>query len=199
MSININEAWELLHKQIETCTKCPLYQTRHKIVIGEGPRENCMCVLIGEAPGEDEDNIGRPFVGKAGQLLTKILENGGGISRNSLYIMNTLKCRPDKNRDPEQKELLACNDYLEAQLLLLQPSIIVTLGNIATRWLLKTEKGIMSMRGRWQEWRGIKLLPMYHPSFLLRQKGEQERKYKNETWDDVKKLKQELDKLTHKE
>lgn len=195
MSIEINSAWDLLKSQIEACKKCDLCETRTNVVIGEGPTENCKCVIIGEAPGEDEDLSGHPFVGRAGQLLTKILENGGGIKRDSLYVTNAVKCRPPGNKDPNTGQLTACSDFLEAQLLLLQPSVIVTLGNISTKWLLKTSAGITSIRGQWQKWRKIDLLPMFHPSYLLRQTGDAERKAKQLTWNDVKSLKAKLDEL----
>ena len=195
MSIEINSAWDLLKSQIEACKKCDLCETRTNVVIGEGPTENCKCVIIGEAPGEDEDLSGHPFVGRAGQLLTKILENGGGIKRDSLYVTNTVKCRPPGNKEPNTGQLTACSDFLEAQLLLLQPSVIVTLGNISTKWLLKTSAGITSIRGQWQKWRKIDLLPMFHPSYLLRQTGDAERKAKQLTWNDVKSLKAKLDEL----
>lgn len=195
MSIDKDSAWKLLTSQINTCNKCELCQTRTNAVVGEGPTENCKCVIIGEAPGEEEDFSGRPFIGKAGQLLTKILENGGGIKRSSLYVTNAVKCRPPGNRDPNNEQLTACNDFLEAQLLLLQPSIIVTLGNVPTKWLLRTSAGITSIRGKWQKWRKIDLLPMFHPSYLLRQTGESERRAKQVTWDDVKSLKAKLDEL----
>ncbi|MBQ9404151.1 MAG: uracil-DNA glycosylase [Synergistaceae bacterium] len=199
MSIEINSAWDLLKSQIEACKKCDLCETRTNVVIGEGPTENCKCVIIGEAPGEDEDLSGHPFVGRAGQLLTKILENGGGIKRDSLYVTNAVKCRPPGNKDPNTGQLTACSDFLEAQLLLLQPSVIVTLGNISTKWLLKTSAGITSIRGQWQKWRKIDLLPMFHPSYLLRQTGDAERKAKQLTWNDVKSLKAKLDELNNKE
>ena len=193
---DINSAWEELRKQVENCTKCALCTTRHNTVFGEGPTENCKCVLIGEGPGEDEDNSGRPFVGKAGQLLTSILEKGGNMRRDSVYIMNVVKCRPPKNRNPSVGEMTACNDYLEAQLALLHPDIVVTLGNVPTKWLRQSDEGITSLRGKWMVWRGIRMFPMFHPSYLLRNeqdKSESSPKYL--TWLDIQSLKAELDKL----
>ncbi|MBQ7155470.1 MAG: uracil-DNA glycosylase [Synergistaceae bacterium] len=189
MITDINSAWEELRKRVEACTKCGLCQTRNNIVFGEGP-VNSKCVIIGEAPGEEEDMSGRPFVGKAGQLLTKILENGGGIPRASVYITNTIKCRPPNNRNPNTDETDACREYWEAQLLLIQPSIIVTMGNIPTKALTNTQRGITTIRGVWQKWRGIDLLPMYHPSYLLRREGDLT--VRKQTWDDVKSLKAKL-------
>ena len=195
MDINITSAWDLLTNKIRACKKCELCKERIQAVVGDGRVENCKCVIIGEAPGEEEDKQGKPFVGPAGQLLTKILWNGGGINRNSLYITNAVKCRPPGNDTPKTEHLIACNDFLEAQLLLLQPSIIVTLGNVPTQWLLKTKSGITSLRGRWLKWRGLDLLPMFHPSYLLRQSGKVEKELKKLTWDDVKSLRLKLDEL----
>ena len=191
MITDINSAWEELHKRVESCRKCGLCETRHNTVFGEGPPDS-ECVIIGEAPGEEEDQQGKPFVGPAGQLLTKILENGGNIPRASVYIANMIKCRPPKNRNPNTYELIACREYLEAQLLLIQPAVIVTMGNVATKAILNTERGITQLRGKWLKWRGIDLLPMYHPSYLLRQI---DTSAKLETWDDVKSLKAKLDSL----
>ena len=210
MSTEINSAWDELRGKVNRCTKCPLHETRHNTVFGEGP-VNCRCVIIGEGPGEQEDEEGRPFVGPAGQLLTSILEKGGGIPRDSVYIMNVVKCHPPDpkktNRPPNDDEMEACNDFLEAQLALLHPDIVVTLGNVPTQWLLRPSDGITKvdgitkLRGKWQTWRGIKLLPMFHPSYLLRDEAmrhdnrriEDSPKYL--TWQDVKDLKAELDKL----
>jgi len=193
--ININSAWQELREKVGNCQKCGLCQTRHNIVFGEGPVENCKVMIVGEAPGEDEDLSGRPFVGKAGQLLTNILEKGGGISRSSLYVANTIKCRPPDNRNPNRNELIACSDYLEAQILLLKPKIIVTLGNVSTKWLLKTEQGITTLRGQWFEWRGIKLFPMFHPSYLLRDQSSAKNSPRYLTWIDVRALKAKIDEL----
>ena len=195
MNIDINSAWAELKQKVENCTRCGLCQSRKHTVFGEGPVPHCRCMIIGEAPGAEEDDEGRPFVGPAGQLLTKILENGGHIERSSVYITNTIKCRPPKNRNPLQEEKFECNEYLEAQIMLLQPEVIVTLGNVPTQWLLNVSDGITKLRGQWIDWRGIKLLPMYHPSYLLRQEGGKELKAKQETWDDVRKLKAKLDTL----
>ena len=199
MTIDISSAWQELKEKVERCTKCGLCKTRHNTVFGEGPI-NTRCVIIGEAPGEDEDKEGRPFVGRAGQLLTDILEKGGGIPRNSVYIMNVLKCRPSDpkitNRPPNDKEKSACNEYLEAQLALLHPDIVVTMGNTPTQWLMKTKVGITNLRGKWQKWRGIQLLPMYHPSFLLRNENNiSHTGPKYLTWLDVQDLKRKIDSL----
>ena len=196
---DINSAWDELKKRVENCKKCGLCETRNNTVFGEGPQEKCKVMIVGEAPGEDEDLQGRPFVGKAGQLLTDILEKGGKIPRNSVYVANTLKCRPPENRDPNQMELIACNDYLEAQILLLSPKIIVTLGNIATKWLLKTKNGITSLRGQWFKWRGIELFPMFHPSYLLREPSKAVGSPKYLTFQDVRSLKAKIDEIDEME
>ena len=195
MNTEINAAWEELRLKVEQCRKCGLCEKRHNIVFGEGPVENCRVVIVGEGPGADEDVTGKPFVGKAGMLLTSILENGGGIKRDTLYITNIVKCRPPENRNPERKETEACSEFLEAQLSLLHPDIVVTLGNISTQWLLKTSKGITSLRGQWLDWRGIKLFPMFHPSYLLRNDSRAEGSPKYLTWQDVRALKARIDSL----
>ncbi|MBQ9419309.1 MAG: uracil-DNA glycosylase [Synergistaceae bacterium] len=195
MSIDINSAWNELQEQVKACKKCGLCETRHNTVFGEGPTENCKVVIVGEAPGEDEDMSGRPFVGKAGQLLTDILEKGAGIPRSSLYIANVIKCRPPGNSDPTPEQMIACSDYLEAQLLLLHPQIVVTMGNVPLHWLTKTKMGITAMRGQWINWRGIKLFPMFHPSYLLRNSTRAKGGPKDLTWSDVKALKAKIDEL----
>ena len=199
--MNINSAWEELKQRVAACRGCDLCKTRTNTVLGEGPIDSKV-VIIGEAPGKQEDLKGRPFIGSAGDLLTKILENGGGIARNSVYITNTVKCWPppeDKakeNGKPTTEQILKCIHFLEAQLLLLRPKIIVTMGNIPTQALLKTSVGITQLRGNWREWRGIKLFPMFHPSYLLRNDGRYEGSPKWLTNIDVKALKVEIDKLT---
>ena len=194
--MDINSAWDELRERVRTCRKCGLCETRHNTVFGEGPVNNCRCVIIGEAPGEEEDKSGRPFVGRAGKLLTEILEKGAGIPRESVYIMNVLKCRPPENRNPNLKEMVSCSEHLEAQLVLLHPDIVVTMGGVSTQFLLGLTSGITKLRGKWHKWRGIRLLPMFHPSYLLRTESDRSKtgpKYL--TWMDVKALKAELDKL----
>ena len=195
MSTDIKRAWDELKRRVSECQKCGLCKKRHNIVFGEGPEINCRVVIVGEGPGADEDALGRPFVGKAGQLLTGILENGGRIPRKSLYITNIVKCRPPENRNPTREEAAACDEFLEAQLLLLHPDIVVTLGNVPTQWLLKTTQGITSLRGQWLDWRGIKLFPMFHPSYLLRNDSRSKGSPKDLTWQDVKLLKSKIDEL----
>ena len=198
MITDINSMWKELRQRIETCQFCELCNTRAKAVFGEGPIHSKV-VVIGEAPGNQENLEGRPFVGPAGNLLTGILENGGGIARNSVYITNIVKCWPPpedktkKNGQPDNKQISTCINFLEAQLFLLQPKIIVTMGNIATKALLKSGEGITNLRGTWHNWRGIKLLPMLHPSYLLRQRDAKELKIlKLKTWNDVYSLRQAI-------
>ena len=195
MSMDINTALDELKSRVQECRKCGLYEKRHNIVFGEGPTENCRVVIVGEGPGADEDATGRPFVGKAGMLLTSILQDGGKIPRDSLYITNVVKCRPPDNRNPTREEAAACNEFLEAQLLLLHPDIVVTLGNVPTQWLLKTTQGITGLRGQWVDWRGIKLFPMFHPSYLLRNDSRAKGSPKDLTWHDIRALKAKIDSL----
>ena len=195
MSMDINTALDELNSRVQECRKCGLCEKRHNIVFGEGPTENCRVVIVGEGPGADEDATGRPFVGKAGMLLTSILQDGGKIPRDSLYITNVVKCRPPDNRNPTREEAAACNEFLEAQLLLLHPDIVVTLGNVPTQWLLKTTQGITGLRGQWVDWRGIKLFPMFHPSYLLRNDSRAKGSPKDLTWHDIRALKAKIDSL----
>ena len=193
--MDINTALDELKQKVNECRNCGLCERRHNIVFGEGPTENCRVVVVGEGPGADEDATGRPFIGKAGMLLTSILQDGGKIPRESLYITNVVKCRPPANRNPTREEAAACNEFLEAQLLLLHPDIVVTLGNVPTQWLLKTTQGITSLRGQWIDWRGIKLFPMFHPSYLLRNDSRAKGSPKDLTWHDVRALKAKIDSL----
>ena len=163
--------------------------------MGEGSTEKCRCVFIGEAPGETEDEQGRQFVGVSGQLLTKIFTDCG-IRRETLYITNILKCRPINNRDPLPSEMEACKEHLEAQLLLLQPDIVVTAGRISTQWLFSnTKHSITKMRGKWFDWRRIKVFPVFHPSYLLRDKKVEELQL---MYNDIRTLKKALDILQQK-
>jgi len=154
-------------------------------------------MFIGEAPGADEDLSGEAFVGKAGQLLTKIL-GAAGISRNDVFITNVVKCRPPGNRIPAVDELVSCYHFLEAQIACISPKIIVTLGNIPTKWMLKTAEGITSLRGKWFQWRGIELMPLYHPSFLLRNQSRAKGSPKDQTWNDIREVKRKWDELSQR-
>jgi DNA polymerase len=168
-----------LASAVASCERCPLSKTRTQTVFADGTGP-ARIMFIGEAPGADEDAQGIPFVGRAGQLLTKMIENGMGIPRSDVYIANVLKCRPPGNRNPEPEEIAACRGYLETQIDLVRPEVLVALGNFAAKFLLETEEGIMRLRGKWGEYRGIPVMPTYHPSFLLRQPDR-----KRDAWADL--------------
>ena len=175
------EALLAIRAGLGDCTRCGLHtQGRKQIVFGVGnPGADIM--FVGEAPGADEDLQGVPFVGRAGQLLTKMIE-AMGLSRDEVYIANVLKCRPPNNRDPQPDEVASCEPFLFQQIASIQPKVIVALGAFAARTLLKTQDPISRLRGRVFEYRGASLIPTFHPSFLLRSPG-----YKREAWDDLKK------------
>jgi uracil-DNA glycosylase family 4 len=165
---------------VAQCRQCPLCETRKQTVPGEGnPRPRIL--FVGEGPGADEDRSGRPFVGAAGQLLTRIIEGGMGLRRDEVFIANVVKCRPPGNRQPEPLETAACGPFLDRQIELLQPEVIVALGRTATCHLLQTDRGITALRGKWASWRGIPVMPTWHPSALLHDPTK-----KRDTWDDVK-------------
>ncbi len=192
-----NEPWsgaaslDQLNGEICTCLKCPLGHTRTKFVFGVG-NSDADLVLVGEAPGADEDKQGEPFVGRAGQLLNKILE-AIHFKREDVYICNILKCRPPNNREPQAEEVAECEPYLWKQLELLRPKIILCLGRVAAQVLLKTNESLTSMRGRVHDYRGIPLLVTYHPAALLRNPN-----WKRPTWEDVQKVRTMYDELTAK-
>ena len=165
--------------QLEGCTRCGLHEARSKIVFGAGHTKAAL-MLIGEGPGEEEDRQGLPFVGSAGQLLTKIIE-AIGLRRDQVYITNVVKCRPPRNRNPEAEEIAKCQPFLERQVDAVQPKIICALGRVAAQSLLSTDKGISSVRGKIFSYRGKKLVPTYHPAFLLRNTEK-----KRECWEDMK-------------
>ena len=159
--------WKEFKQEVSICNKCPLSQTRNNVVFGDGS-ENADLMIIGEAPGADEDRQGMPFVGRAGKLLTKMLE-ANGIKREEVFICNILKCRPPDNRNPVALEIETCTPYLDKQIEYIKPRFIFTLGNFATQFILKTKTGITKLRGIPTEWRdGIIVIPTYHPSALLR-------------------------------
>lgn len=187
-------AWEDLRGRVAACRRCGLCEARTNTVFGQGAVRTPI-VMVGEGPGADEDAQGLAFVGRAGQLLTKIL-SAAGIDRESVFITNVVKCRPPNNRTPTQEEMLKCGDFLEAQLLLLRPRILVCLGNTPLKWLLRTSEGITALRGRWFDWRGVRLFPMFHPSYLLRNDSRQKGSPKDLTWQDVQNLKVRLDEIT---
>src|SRR3954466_4753870 len=162
------------------CTRCKLHTLgRTNIVFGVG-NPDADLMFVGEAPGADEDIQGEPFVGRAGQLLTKMIE-GRGFKRDEVYIANVLKCRPPGNRNPEPDEIATCEPFLFQQLASVAPKVVIALGAFAARTLLKTDTPISRLRGRVFDFRGAKLIPTFHPSFLLRSPG-----YKREAWEDLK-------------
>jgi uracil-DNA glycosylase family 4 len=180
------ESLEQLDKTICGCLNCPLGSTRTKFVFGVGnPEADIM--FIGEAPGADEDAQGIPFVGRAGKLLDKMLIEVG-LRRDDVYIANILKCRPPNNRDPEPDEIDQCEPYLHAQIKLIKPKVICSLGRIAGQTLLKTNMTLGAMRGRWFDYRGIKFMVTYHPAAILRSQS-----YMPAAMDDLKKLKAEVE------
>jgi uracil-DNA glycosylase family 4 len=159
-----------LEREALTCTKCPLAASRTQVVFGVGD-PHADLLFVGEGPGEQEDLTGEPFVGRAGRLLTSLIE-GIGLSRGQVYIANVVKCRPPGNRDPEPLEIESCRPYLEAQVEFIDPKVVVTLGNFATKLLLSTKDGITKLRGREFPFReGAVLIPVFHPSAVLRNGG----------------------------
>ena len=190
---NYQSAFQELEEQVKRCDRCGLCKSRTQTVFGEG-KLNSKLMLVGEGPGEDEDKTGRPFVGRAGQLLDKILI-AGKIDRQAAYVANVVKCRPPNNRTPTQEEILKCGGFLEAQIALIKPKILVALGNTPLKFFLKVSGGITKMRGQWQMWRGVPLFAMFHPSYLLREDSRAVGSPKELTWHDVQELKLRLDEL----
>lgn len=160
-------ALNIVRDRLGDCKRCPLHKTRTNIVFGSGDPASPL-VFMGEAPGAEEDRQGEPFVGRAGELLTRIIE-AMGWTRETVYILNVLKCQPPHNRNPEPEEIDKCLPFGFDQLRTVRPLVIVTLGNIATRNLLGVSESIMSIRGKWQKWENIDVMPTFHPAFLLRQ------------------------------
>jgi len=172
---------EDIRKELGDCKRCKLHRTRTRIVFGEGNKK-AKLMFIGEGPGYDEDVQGRPFVGKAGQLLTKIIQSIH-FEREEVYIANIIKCRPPQNRNPEPDEIGSCSPFLMKQIQAIQPKIICALGTFAAQTLLQTDAKITSLRGRTFDLLGIKVLPTYHPAFLLRNPDK-----KREVWEDMKQI-----------
>ena len=177
------------------CTKCQLSKTRTNVVFSDGA-PNSKLMLIGEAPGYYEDMKGLPFVGKAGQLLDKIFASVGLSRENDVYICNTIKCRPPENRNPEIEEKEACREFLNAQIEILKPRIILICGGVALNSMLPAEKGITSVRGKWFDGPyGAKMMPIFHPSYLLRNDSREKGSPKWLMWQDIQEIKREYDKL----
>lgn len=172
---------EEIRKELGDCRRCKLHRTRRTLVFGEG-NEKATLMFVGEGPGYDEDVQGRPFVGKAGQLLTKIIQSIH-LQREDVYIANVIKCRPPQNRNPEPDEIESCHPFLMKQIGTIQPKIICALGTFAAQTLLKTNAKITGLRGKFYDLTGIKVFPTYHPAYLLRNPER-----KREVWEDMKKI-----------
>lgn len=172
-------SFEELRETVLNCQKCGLCATRTNVVFGTG-NPNADLMFVGEAPGQDEDIQGIPFVGRAGQLLTKIIE-AMGTTREDVFIANVLKCRPPQNRNPKPEEVAECEPYLLAQIARIQPKVIVALGTWAAQTLLKTDRKISGLRGVFHEYHGVRLMPTFHPAYLLRNPSG-----KKTVWEDMK-------------
>ncbi|MEG1799581.1 MAG: uracil-DNA glycosylase [Synergistaceae bacterium] len=181
------------HTRLNTleCKGCGLAATRTNVVFGSGDPHSKL-LFIGEGPGADEDDQGLPFVGRAGQLLTQILTSVG-INRDDVYITNIVKCRPPENRVPLPEEMVICDQHLQTQIMLINPALIVLLGNTPTRWILRTTEGITKIRGKWFDWHGMAVMPMFHPSYLLRNASSREGSPKHLTWLDIQEVKRQWD------
>lgn len=179
------QSMEEVERELGDCRRCPLHRDRTHIVFGEGS-VGAKLVFVGEAPGADEDRQGRPFVGKAGQLLTRIIE-AMGMRREDVYICNVLKCRPPGNRTPLPQEMEICGPFLEKQLSVIRPTVICALGSVAAKALLKKDAPITALRGRFHDYRGIPCLPTYHPAYLLRNPAA-----KKQVWQDMKMIMERL-------
>ena len=174
-----------IREDLGDCTRCKLHKGRNKLVFGDG-NPKAELVFVGEGPGADEDAQGLPFVGRAGKLLTQMIE-AMGLHRTDVYICNVVKCRPPENRTPEPDEVQTCSPYLLRQIDAIHPKVIVCLGAVAAKTLLETTRGISQYRGEWQEWRGHKLMATYHPAYLLRNPPA-----KADVWKDLQKVMAEL-------
>src|SRR6266436_3519515 len=173
---------ENLREFIGECTRCKLAPFRKNLVFGVG-NPDAQLMFVGEAPGADEDARGEPFVGRAGQLLTDIIERGMGLRRSDVYICNVIKCRPPDNRNPEPDEVAACEPFLFRQIETVRPRAIVGLGTFAVQAVLKVKTPISKMRGNWQDFRGIRFMPTFHPAYLLRNPGD-----KRLVWADIQEV-----------
>ena len=177
-----------VREELGECTRCKLHKGRKTIVFGVGDPKAWL-VFVGEAPGADEDDQGEPFVGRAGQLLTRIIE-AMKLTREQVYICNIIKCRPPANRNPEPDEIASCEPFLIGQLQAIKPKLICALGNFAAQILLRTKEPISKLRGRFHSYQGIPVLPTFHPAYLLRNPHE-----KKTVWEDMKLLQREYEHL----
>ncbi|MDR1867104.1 MAG: uracil-DNA glycosylase [Treponema sp.] len=188
-----NDSVEAIAEEVRLCSACGLHSMRHTAVPGEGVQKPHVLV-IGEAPGADEDSSGRPFVGRAGQLLDKMLEAIDCSRDKNCFITNMIKCRPPENRDPQPAEVHACKHFLVRLIALIEPKVILCVGRIAAQALLNTTVGIGELRGKWTAYYGIPFFPIYHPSALLRNPN-----LKRPTWEDLKLFRTTLDQLISQE
>ncbi len=189
------EELEEVKSECLKCTACPLSKTRTNVVFSDGKPNNKL-VLVGEAPGYWEDQKGKPFVGKAGQLLDKIFACVGLSRENDVYICNTIKCRPPENRNPLPDEKAACKKFLDRQLEILKPKIILICGSVALNSLLPDKGGITKVRGKWFDGpNGAKMMPIFHPSYLLRNDSREKGSPKWLTWQDIKEVKRVYESL----
>jgi uracil-DNA glycosylase family 4 len=177
---------EDLRSYIGDCTRCKLCEGRKNLVFGEGSPK-ARLVFVGEGPGREEDIAGRPFVGDAGKLLTKMIENGMGMKREEVYICNVVKCRPPNNRVPEKDEIETCLPFLKEQVRIIHPEVICTLGRVAAQALLERGFNVKRERGQWVSYGDIPLMPSFHPAYLLRYPAA-----KRQTWEDLKKIMRHL-------
>jgi uracil-DNA glycosylase family 4 len=178
---------EAIRGELGDCTRCRLHEGRQSLVFGEG-NPHAMLVFVGEAPGREEDLQGRPFVGQAGELLTRIIE-AIDLTREEVYIANIVKCRPPQNRNPQPDEIRTCLPFLRKQLEAIRPKIICALGTFAAQTLLETEERISLLRGKFYAYQGARLMPTYHPAFLLRNP-----QFKKDVWEDMKMVREEYKK-----
>ncbi|HWE94966.1 MAG TPA: uracil-DNA glycosylase [Tepidisphaeraceae bacterium] len=182
--------------EVRGCTKCHLCESRSHTVFGEGDAD-AKLMFIGEGPGFKEDQTGRPFVGPAGELLNRMI-GAMGLAREQVFIANILKCRafvpgpPPKDRAPTPEEVAACSPYLERQVEIIRPQVIVTLGLPASQYVLQSKLSMSRMRGQWQSWRGIKVMPTWHPAYILRREKEGDVEAKRQVWNDLQQVMAEL-------
>lgn len=181
-----SDALDELREHLSDCRRCRLHTGRTHLVFGVG-NPNARLMFVGEGPGRDEDLKGEPFVGRAGQLLTDIITKGMGLRREDVYIANVVKCRPPENRNPEPDEVASCEPFLKKQIDLIQPEIIVALGKFAVQTLLQSKAPITRLRGNWHTYMGIKLMPTFHPAYLLRNPAD-----KKLVWQDIQNVMKEM-------
>jgi len=183
-------ALQKVRDDLGDCRRCPLASGRNRLVFGVGDPEADL-VVVGEAPGYHEDQQGEPFVGAAGQMLDKMIENVLGLSRQRhVYILNMVKCRPPRNRDPEPAEVESCRPFLEGQLAAIRPKVMLTLGRVAFQALFRSDTSITRARGQWRDYQGVPTMPTFHPAYLLRNPA-----HKRKTFEDLKAVRQRYDQV----